>query len=70
MLHLWLLKMGVQVIYYYATLGYPLLETYKVISQGKMEKPAVKMVAYWIILLALKFVNCLLFFVSGYVLPL
>ena len=67
MLHLWLLQLCLRLSYYVATIGYPLMETYKAFESKELNKNKTKILAYWIIYLGMTFVDSILFFVSGYI---
>ena len=66
MLHLWLLQICLRLSYYIATIGYPLMETYKAIESKELNKTKVKILAYWIIYLGMTLVDSILFFLSEY----
>ena len=66
MIHVCVLKMGLHVARYIATLGYPLVETYKAIEQKTCDAQWVKVLSYWAIYTLLQMVDCMLSFVSGY----
>ena len=59
--------MGLHLAYYMATVGYPLLETYKAIEQTTCDAQWVKVLSYWAIFTLLKVVDSALSFMSGYV---
>ncbi len=61
------MKIGLHVGYYAATLGYPLLETYKAMGNATANAQWVKVLSYWIIYTMLTLVSSLLFFVSKYI---
>ncbi len=64
MIHLWVLKMGLCVGRYMATLGYPLVETYKALEQKTCDAQWVKVLSYWAIYTVLQVLGCVLSFVS------
>ncbi len=66
MLHLWLIKMSIHVGYYIATIGYPLLETYKAFEKKSRDSTWTKVLSYWVIYLLINLLDRMFFFMSGY----
>ncbi len=67
MLHIWILKLGLNLAYYLITLGHPIAYTYNVMKKKqKRDYTWPLVITYWVVYALLFWLDCLLFFVSEY----